>query len=206
MAGLLSACAIIFLVSAFVGPRWFPRRTPHRVFCVSLLLLFGGAFVALALFEGSTHPTYPLLTCQNNLRQIAGLLFTEREAGKLRVVKGAAFLTQLAPLVVDEDLKIFFCPKDPGAPEANTRDRIHCSYRGPDLETARRFVEGTLPKDAILACDACGDDGTVLHHKSGLVVLFASGKVQGLRRGTPDGAPAKVGPGSEDPRFVHLVR
>jgi hypothetical protein len=173
---------------------------------VSLLLLFGGVFVALALLEGPAHPVYPLLTCQNNLRQIGGLLVAEHAAGRLRVLGGAAFLTQLAPLVIDEDLKVFLCPKDPGAPGANTRDRIHCSYRGPDLETARRFVDGTLPKDAILACDACGDDGTVPYHEPGLCVMFASGKVECLKRGAPNGAPAKVGPGSLDPRFIHLVR
>ncbi|MCU0726693.1 MAG: hypothetical protein MUE73_13050, partial [Planctomycetes bacterium] len=147
-----------------------------------------------------------VLTCQNNLRQIGGLLLTERDAGRLRILEGAAFLTQLAPLVSDDDLKVFLCPGDPGAPEANARDRIHCSYRGPDLETARRFVEGTLPKDAILACDACGDDGTGQWHDRGLCVLYPSLKVECMRRGAPDGAPAKVGPGSEAPRFVRLVR
>jgi hypothetical protein len=44
------------------------------------------------------------------------------------------------------------------------------------------------------------------YHEPGLVVLFASGKVECLKRGAPNGAPAKVGPGSLDPRVIHLVR
>jgi hypothetical protein len=129
-----------------------------------------------------------------------------RQAGHLRPLAGTAFLLQVAEKFWDEDLRDFVCPEDPERPREVRRDALYCSYRGPDLETARRFVEGTLPEDTIIACDACGPRGDVPHHEDALVILRASGRVEVLPRGQPGGAPATIGPDSPDPRFRHLVR
>ena len=148
----------------------------------------------------------------NNLRQIGGLLETERIAGKLKPLTGQAFILQVSDGVPDDRLEVFSCPGDPDVPDDQEREKLHCSYRGPDASTARLYTEGKLEKPVILACDANGPDGDEPFHEEGVVVLWSNGYVNFIPWVAMEGYapgnlnPFRVGPDSPDPRFRHLVK
>jgi len=168
------------------------------------------------------------VTCQNNLRQIGGLLATMQAGQGFKSYNGAAFLLQVAEQVNDEDLKVFTCPgeQNPDAtkPDSGTADFITmyrkelnlkegkvedkmCSYAGPNFKDFP--VNPTSTKTRLWGCDKCR--GAVPHHKDGIAVLFAnSAKVELIKFTDLVGYDAEagqvvVGPNSGDDRLKSMT-
>ncbi len=190
LAGLWAALAAVaglaHLLAAFFGRRCLALQSPPSVLA-GFGVFFGALLLAALLLLGSlSHPWQPddefraRTGCLARLNALGGLLLDAREEGALRVLAGAAFLAQVADRVNDEELGIFLCPADPEAPAENRRAALHCSFRGPDLETARRFVEGTLLPGTVIAAEARGRSNGEPPHSSDWCVLRASGKVEML--------------------------
>ncbi len=202
--------ALGMFLTAAVGPRLFPRRRPRTVCLWFTLTPYVVWWVSGAGCDRNPYPPrWRESACEFNLEQMSRRLEDLRRQGRLRPLAGVAFLTQPADGNVEgkKESPAFVCLADPERPDAWCRPCTpHCFYRGPDLETARRFVEGTLPPDTVIACDADGPGGDIPWHEDYLIVLQASGRVVWLPRGDPSQVPLVIGPDSPDPRFRHLVR
>jgi prepilin-type N-terminal cleavage/methylation domain-containing protein len=166
-----------------------------------------------------------LLACQNNLRQIGGLLATMKAGEGYKWYNGAAFLLQVYDQVSDDDLKVFICPAeqrvDPSEPgsaefismyrkEMNLKDNKvddkMCSYAGPNWKDFPNNPTSTETR--LWGCDKCR--GNVPHHKDGLAVLFAnSGKVETIKFkdlvGHTEPGQVIVGPNSPDKRLESMT-
>ena len=136
----------------------------------------------------------------NNLKQLGGLFQARQAGGRLEYPVGQAFFLQFRDELRPEDMMVFRCPEGP--------DRGLTSYRGPDATALERLREPGL-RSVIIACDANGPNGDEPFHDDGVCVLYSSGKTEFIRWEEMegyDGGPVKVGPGSPDQRFRHLVR
>ena len=161
-----------------------------------LLLLIGIGLATIPRLRVTTNRQ----ACRFNLSRIGGLLLAKQAGGRLRYPEGSAYLLQVKDEVKAEDMKVFRCPEGP--------DDVLISYRGPDA-TALERIRQPAGESIIIACDANGENGDAPHHDDGVCVLWSSGKTEFIRWEEMegyDGGPVKVGPGSPDPRFRHLVR
>jgi hypothetical protein len=147
------------------------------------------------------------LVCLNNLRVIGKLLLEFRESGRLRVLEGAEFLLQVRDELTRRDQIEFVCPADPSRGEFLGRLRdMRCSYRGPDIVTATSFVRGDCDPMTVVACDACGDQGTTRFHRNLIVVLYASGESGAIPWEELPSSGAFVGQSASVEWLRHLVR
>lgn len=168
------------------------------------------------------------VTCQNNLRQMGGLLATMQAGAGFKNYNGAAFLLQVVDQVSDEDLKVFTCPGEPNPdatkPESGSADYISmyrkemslkdgkvedkmCSYAGPNWKDYP--LNPTSTKTRLWGCDKCR--GAVPHHKDGLAVLYAnSAKVELIKFADivghdQESGQVVVGPNSGDDRLKQMT-
>ena len=154
------------------------------------------------------------INAEQLLVHLGGFLRAHQASAKLELLPGASFLLQLAPKVKDEHLEIFVCPGDRSArapavePYRADWKSAPCSYRGPTAEFLEKAAKGEAPERYVLACDRNGPDGRAPHHAGGVAVLWNDSTVQFVRWEEMEGyegGPVRVGPGSPDPRFTHLV-
>ncbi|MEN8149287.1 MAG: hypothetical protein ABFS86_05655 [Planctomycetota bacterium] len=167
------------------------------IWIVVLAIMGGGLIMAMMPQPHDSPPSY---RCMNNLKQLGGFFQVRQVDGRLEDLVGAAFFLQFRDEVRPEWMAVFRCP---GGPEDVT-----CSYRGPDATSLGRLRDPGL-RSVILACCANGENGDEPFHDDGVCVLWSSGKVEFIpweEMEGCDGGPVKVGPGSPDPRFRHLVR
>ena len=144
--------------------------------------------------------------CLNNLKQLGGFLLTYDLADEIARVPGADYVLQVGRDLTPQQHRAFHCPGDP-----TPADEHRCSYRGPDewlLELQRSRGDGRRDYPYV-ACDANGPAGDEPYHEDGVCVLCSSGSVEFVRWEDMQGyagGPVKIGPGSPDPRFRHLIR
>jgi prepilin-type N-terminal cleavage/methylation domain-containing protein len=185
------------------------------------------ALVTLLIPEGER--AREKLECQNNLRQIGGLLKLKSTGQKMKYYTGAGFLLQIANDVPDEDLEVFICPgefvpEDTGRPAVGTPEFVEM-YRKMDLKAGG--VEDALtsyagpnwkeypPKKAgrgktetrLWGCDRCKGDNP---HHDGITVLYSSSKVSFLKLDELEGhqpgqETIQVGQTSPDPRLRKMI-
>ena len=163
------------------------------------------AFLALALLACAPAAEGPKVECLQHLYRI-GMLLREH-ADEVEPRPGAEYLLQLAPFAGEYERRtLFTCPLDPD--RATTR----CSYRGPSralLEAGATERGSAESKGRIIACCACGDDGTTPWHGDGVSVLYANGTTEFIPWSDMEGyegGPVRIGPGSPDPRFRDLEK
>lgn len=184
------------------------------------------AFAALLIPK--THKHHPALECMNDLRQIGGHLAMQEHRGEdIFAHSGSRFILQIAPMVKDDDLKVFICYKDDrhgnllswenidALPQLYREDwpTAPCSYRGPDDELlARLRIDPDPDVPVIIACDMNGPDGLQPQHPTGVCCLWSNSKVTFVEWKDMVGSdrfpvvvPVPVGPNSPDLRFRHLV-
>jgi hypothetical protein len=188
----------------------------HALIILVLLGVVLALFIATMSPVDHDNPEYASdrlrSTCLVNLAWLGSRFAELRDDGRLKTLKvepGAAFLIQIAR-TDPEGLRALVCPGDPEAPKTVDWNSPHCSYRGPDLETARRLVmeRGTIVEPIIIACDANGPDGDDPFHPKGVLTLWSDGRIRFIRwekMAGFEGSPVVVGPGSPDERFRHLV-
>ena len=141
-------------------------------------------------------------TCQNNLRNLGGILVMKATDKRWPRESGAAFLLQLylTESQVKKDLVVFTCPGDEDLAyeggsekhvelfrqlsrkklEDGTWDENMTSFAG------RNQRDNKLKREAdekqAIACDRNGVDQMTLHHNDGINVLFEDGSVKFMNR------------------------
>jgi prepilin-type processing-associated H-X9-DG protein len=193
-----------------------------------LLVLF--AFVVMALyvivdvFAPSGPTRIPATTCANHLKQLGGVLLTDKMSdGKYPSEGGAAVLLGMRQggAITAGNEGIFTCPGDPDASTPRSEEDS-AAYASVDLAdvaaiasmcsfAVRDFAGHPVAMDddeAWIACDRQGKDGRTPHHEGGLNVLFSDGSVKFMDRaalGLGESDPIVVGPDSPHPELKKMI-